>query len=72
MAGAYNQNVIKEAEKLYSEHPKSKFFVIGEFGRKAFVNKGIPFENDFLYTAPAPHAEDSERNNLYASRSLRP
>lgn len=54
MAGAYNQNVIKEAEKLYSEHPKSKFFVIGEFGRKAFVNKGIPFENDFLYTAQRP------------------
>ena len=34
LAGAYNQNVLKEAEKLLSEHENTKLFVVGEFGRQ--------------------------------------
>ena len=54
MAGAYNQNVLKEVEKIYSAHKKSRFFMLGEFGRKALASKGIPYEKDLLYTAQRP------------------
>ena len=59
MAGAYNQNVIKLTEWLYHKQPKSKIFVLGEFGRKALQHKGIPFEQDFLYTAQRPTLKTS-------------
>ena len=33
LAGAYNQNAIKETLKLLEEHPDTKLFVVGEYGR---------------------------------------
>ena len=36
LAGAYNQNVIKEAEKLLAQHPDTKLYVVGEYGRRYF------------------------------------
>ena len=54
MAGAYNQNVLKEVEKIYSAHKKSRVFMLGEFGRKTLAGKGIPYEKEFLYTAQRP------------------
>ena len=54
LAGAYNQNVIKEAMKLRSQHPDIKFFVVGEYGRQNFLQHRIPIEHSFLYTAQNP------------------
>ena len=54
LAGAYNQNVIKEAEKLLSQHNDVKLFVVGEYGRQAFTQRRIPIEKSFLYTAQNP------------------
>lgn len=54
LAGAYNQNIMKETIKLYEAHPKSKLFVLGEFGRRTLMTKGIPFDETFLYTAQRP------------------
>ncbi len=54
LAGAYNQNVIKEAQKLLNEHPDMELFVVGEYGRHAFVQRHIPIEKSFLYTAQNP------------------
>lgn len=54
LAGAYNQNVIKEAQKLLSEHSDTKFFVVGEYGRQFFLQHHIPIERSFLYTAQNP------------------
>ncbi len=54
LAGAYNQNVIKEAEKLLAEHPDTKLFVVGEYGRHFFAQHNIPIEHSFLYTAQNP------------------
>ena len=54
LAGAYNQNVIKEAEKLLSQHNDIKLFVVGEYGRQAFTQRQIPIEKSFLYTAQNP------------------
>ncbi len=54
LAGAYNQNVIKEAMKLLSQHPDTKLFVVGEYGRRFFASHSIPIEHSFLYTAQNP------------------
>ncbi len=54
LAGAYNQNVIKEAERLRAECAPMKLFVVGEYGRRYFQQKGIPVAHSFLYTAQNP------------------
>ena len=54
LAGAYNQNVIKEAEKLLAQHPDTKLYVVGEYGRRYFDQHHIPIEHSFLYTAQNP------------------
>lgn len=54
LAGAYNQNVIKEAMRLMEEHENPKLFVVGEYGRHFFNAHNIPIEQSFLYTAQNP------------------
>ena len=54
LAGAYNLNAIKEAMKLLDQHPDTKLFVVGEYGRRFFAQRGIPIEHSFLYTAQNP------------------
>lgn len=54
LAGAYNMNAIKAAEKAVSEHPDSKLYVVGSYGRKYFTAKNIQFVKDFEYSAQSP------------------
>lgn len=54
LAGAYNQNVLKEAMHLMQEHENPKLFVVGEYGRHYFMSHNIPIEKSFLYTAQNP------------------
>ena len=54
LAGAYNHNVIKEAERLMMSHEDPKLFVVGEYGRHYFLAHDIPIEKSFLYTAQNP------------------
>ena len=54
LAGAYNLNAIKEAMKLLEQHPDTKLFVVGEYGRRFFAQRGIPIQRSFLYTAQNP------------------
>lgn len=54
LAGPYNQNAIKEAQKLLAEHSDLKLFVVGEYGRRFFMHHNIPIEHSFLYTAQNP------------------
>lgn len=54
LAGSYNQNVIKKAMQMMSEHEDPKLFVIGEYGRHYFMSHNIPIEQSFLYTAQNP------------------
>ncbi len=37
LAGAYNLNIIREAERLLAETVGAKLFVIGEYGRRSFA-----------------------------------
>ncbi|MDO4339051.1 MAG: ATP synthase F1 subunit gamma [Eubacteriales bacterium] len=54
LAGAYNQNAIREAQRLLDSHPDTKLFVVGEYGRHFFAQHHIPIERSFLYTAQNP------------------
>lgn len=54
LAGAYNQNVLKEAQRLLTDHRDTKLFVVGEYGRRFFTQHNIPIERMFLYTAQNP------------------
>lgn len=55
MAGAYNHNVIKIAEKEALSDNKNMLFVVGEVGRRYFEKRGIPIDIDFKYTAQNPN-----------------
>ena len=54
MAGAYNHNVIKEAQRLCDESDEYKLYVVGELGRQYFAGQGYPVDDDFRYTATNP------------------
>ena len=54
LAGSYNQNAIREAQSLMAQHPSTKLFVVGEYGRRFFDRQNIPIERSFLYTAQNP------------------
>ena len=51
LAGAYNQNVIRQGQQLMAEHPGTALYVVGEYGRRWFAQRGVPVEKSFLYTA---------------------
>ena len=54
LAGSYNQNAIRKAQELLDQHPDTKLFVVGEYGRRFFAQRNIPIERSFLYTAQNP------------------
>ena len=65
LAGAYNQNVIKEAQKLVNAHADTKLFVVGEYGRRFFEQHKIPIEHSFLYTAQNPTLDRAREISSY-------
>lgn len=54
MAGAYNHNVIKEAQALCDNSDNYMLFVVGEIGRQYFLGQGYPVKEDFQFTATNP------------------
>lgn len=54
LAGDYNHNVIKLAEKLAENEEKGMLFVVGQLGRHYFESKSIPIDYNFNYTAQNP------------------
>ncbi len=54
MAGAYNHNVIKEAQTLCDEAEDYRLFIVGELGRQYFNSQGYPVEKDFPFSATNP------------------
>lgn len=57
LAGAYNQNVLKEVNRLVQAHDDVKLFVIGEYGRHYFESHDAPIEESFHFTAQNPTLE---------------
>lgn len=54
LAGSYNHNVIKMAERLIKEHESNMLFVVGQTGRRYFEQKNVPIDINFNYTAQNP------------------
>ncbi len=54
LAGAYNQNAIRQAQQYMADHPDTVLYVVGEYGRRWFAQRNIPIEKSFLYTAQNP------------------
>lgn len=54
LAGAYNQNVLREAERMMKLHDGARLFVVGEYGRQYFNLRNIEIDRSFLYTAQNP------------------
>lgn len=54
MAGAYNHNVIKEAQALCDNSDNYMLFVVGEIGRQYFLGQGYPVKEDSRFTATNP------------------
>lgn len=50
LAGAYNHNVIKIAEKEIEKHPNSKIYIIGQVGMHYFEHRNVEFSHSFKYT----------------------
>ena len=54
LAGAYNQNAIRQAKQFLAANEGAELYVVGEYGRRWFSQRGIPIEKSFLYTAQNP------------------
>ena len=54
LAGAYNQNAIRQAQQFLAANEGTVLYVVGEYGRRWFSQRGIPIEKSFLYTAQNP------------------
>ena len=68
LAGAYNQNVIKEAQKLMEEHGDMQLFVVGEYGRHFFTPAPHPHRAHLSLHRPKPHHGAGQGDQLPASR----
>lgn len=54
LAGAYNHNIIKMTESMLKGFSNYKLYMVGEMGRHYFMQRHIPIEENFLYTAQNP------------------
>ena len=54
LAGAYNQNAIRQAQQFLAANEGAELYVVGEYARRWFSQRGIPIEKSFLYTAQNP------------------
>lgn len=54
LAGAYNHNIIKLAEREMKKGKNNFLFAIGQVGRRYFAKKKVTVDVEFLYTAQNP------------------
>ena len=54
LAGAYNHNVMKEAQRLVDESSDYKLYIVGELGRSYFGRNGYNVDSAFCYSANNP------------------
>lgn len=59
LAGAYNMNVIKAAQKLLEAHPDTRLFVLGSYGQHYFRSRGIPVETADITLCLNPRLADA-------------
>ena len=54
LAGAYNQNVLKEALALMDKSDEYRLYVVGDFGWRFFHTRGTPICEDFAHSMNQP------------------
>ena len=54
LVGSYNRTAISVCENYISHHPETVIFIVGEYGRQYFRSCGIPYVEDFRYSAALP------------------
>lgn len=54
LAGMYNDNIIKETNRLLGEHQKSILYLVGENGRSYYEQKIVNIAHTFRYSAENP------------------
>lgn len=59
LAGAYNMNVLKEAQKLLEAHPDTRVFALGSYGLHYFQKHGILVEPAAVSLASNPRLQDA-------------
>lgn len=59
LAGAYNQNVIKETIKILDSHPNYDLYVVGNYGKTFFSSHGYDIEESFIYKAKEPNIDEA-------------
>ncbi len=54
LAGSYNHNVLKLAQKWMGDRDHNRLYVVGELGRAYFESRKFPIEEQFHYTVQNP------------------
>jgi F-type H+-transporting ATPase subunit gamma len=54
LAGAYNQNVIKESKELMDKSDEYRLYVVGDFGWRFYRTHGFPVCEDFQHSMNQP------------------
>ena len=57
LAGAYNMNVIRQAESVMESRPVTRLFVLGEYGKRYFANHQGELDLGFDYSMQRPTYE---------------
>ena len=61
LAGAYNSNVIRTAERDMEGHDDTKLFLAGKKGVSYFRFRGYDFEDSWMGFSDQPHIDDARR-----------
>ncbi len=70
LAGAYNSNVIRTAERDMDEHQHTRLFLVGKKGVTYFRFRGYDFEDSWIGRSDQPRIEDARAVAKAASEAF--
>ena len=70
LAGAYNSNVIRAAERDMDEHQNTRLFLVGKKGVTYFRFRGYDFEDQWIGRSDQPRIEDARAVAKAASQAF--
>ena len=70
LAGAYNSNVIRAAERDMDEHQNTRLFLVGKKGVTYFRFRGYDFEDSWIGRSDQPRIEDARAVAKAASEAF--
>lgn len=70
LAGAYNSNVIRAAERDMQEHQETRLFLVGKKGVNYFKFRGYDFEDSWTGSSDQPKIEDARAVSKAAAEAF--